>query len=231
MEKPNKSKFLGLFVAFLSVVISVSAQDKAMPIKLYKNSSNKPLIVYISGDGGWNDFSNNLLNGLNKNGYAILGLDSKKYFWNKKTPAKFVSDLQPLINFYMKEWGKKEFIIIGYSFGADVGAFIPANLNQNTAKNIKQMLLLSPGFSTSFEVKLLDMLNSGGDSNTEKYKIYPELLKANFPVTCIFGNNDDNDFKLALKESKGIHKVVINGNHHYNDDIPMVLKTVLRIIN
>lgn len=77
----------------------------------------------------------------------------------------------------------------------------------------------------------MDMLNSGGNSNNEKYKVYPELLKANFPLTCIFGSDDDSDFKVAFKEIKGIHKVIINGNHHYNDDIPVVLKTILSIIN
>ncbi|MBK0382782.1 alpha/beta fold hydrolase [Pedobacter sp. SD-b] len=198
-----------------------------LPLKLLKSTGNKALVVYISGDGGWNDFSTQLVNGLNKNGLAVLGLDSHKYFWSKKTPTKFAQDLQKAIVYYQKEWNKKDLIIIGYSFGADVGSFLPSNLDPSLKENIQSMVLLSPSFSTSFEIKLMDMLNSGGDSNKEKYKVYPELLKIAFPVTCVFGSDDDSDFKPALKETKTIHKIIIKGNHHYNDDFSLVLRTVL----
>ncbi len=229
MHKQIKIKFFSLFIMFAGFGGIVKGQDK-MPIKLLKSNANKPLIVYVSGDGGWNDFSEKLISGLNKSGYSIIGLDSKKYFWSKKTPAKFGLDLQTVINQYSKDWNKTEFIIIGYSIGADVGAFLPANLNATITKNIKQMVLLSPGFSTSFEVKLMDMMNSGGNSNTEKFKVYPELQKVNFPVNCIFGSDDDSDFKLGLKATRNIHKIVLKGNHHFNDDIPLVLKTILNVL-
>ncbi len=231
MKYQHKYSFLIILILFCLTLSSftVKAQKKnaALPVKLLKSNTNKPLVLYITGDGGWNDFSNQLITELNKNGYSIIGLDSKKYFWSKKTPFQFANDVEPLINQYLKEWNKKEFVIIGYSFGADVSAFLPTNINQAVAEKIKTMILLSAGYSTSYEVKLMDMLNSGGDSNSEKYKVYPEILKANFPVTCIFGNDDDSDFRLGLKENKNIHKVLIKGNHHFNDDIPLVLKTVL----
>lgn len=225
-----------IFLVFFCLTFSysfVNAQNKttALPVKLLKGNTIKPLIFYISGDGGWNDFSNQLISGLNKNGYSIIGLDSKKYFWSKKTPSQFANDIQPLLSQYLREWNKKEIIIIGYSFGADVSAFLPSNMNQAVADKIKSILLLSPGYSTPYEVKLMDMLNSGGNSNGEKYKVYPELLKSTFPVTCIFGIDDDSDFKLGLKESKNIRKITIKGNHHYNDDIPLVLRTVLNVID
>jgi type IV secretory pathway VirJ component len=226
-----KLKFFIFGLIFFCATQSKSQnKSTSLPIKIFKNLNSKPLIFYVSGDGGWNDFSNQLASGLYKNGYAVVGIDSRKYFWSKKTPTNFANDLQSLISQYLKEWNKREFIIIGYSFGADVSAFLPANFNHATADKFKEMILLSPGYSTSYEVKLMDMLNSGGNSNLEKYKVYPEILKANLPITCVFGSDDDSDFKSGLKETKNIHKIIIKGNHHYDDDFSLVLKTVLKVI-
>lgn len=231
-SKYNLLSFLVFFCLTFSYSLAIAQKkEPVLPVKLLKSYTNKPLVLYLCGDGGWNDFSNQFITGLNKNGYSVIGLDSKKYFWSKKTPSQFANDIQPLIIQYLREWNKKEIIIIGYSFGADVGSFLPSNMKKVVADKIKTMILLSSGFSTSFEVKLMGMLISGGDSNSEKYKVYPELLKATFPVSCVFGSDDDSDFKLGLKETKNIHKIVIKGNHHFNNDISLVLKTVLNAID
>ena len=178
-----------------------------------------------------NSFSGQLIENLTKSGYPLIALDTKKYFWSKKTPSQFAKDLQPLIVKYLHDWHKEEFIIVGYSFGADVSSFLPSNFTTSLSATIKSLVLLSPSYSTGFEVKLMNMLNSGGASNNEKYKVYPELLKANFAVTCVFGTSDDSDFKIGLKETDKIKKVIIPGNHHFNDDVNLITKTILKAIN
>ena len=223
---------------FICLIILISLTNKAnsqtkfdissYPIHVQFKNTNKPIILFITGDGGWNSFSTQLTNELSKNGYPVVAFDSKKYFWDKKTPLQFGKDVQLILDQYLKEWSKESFIIVGYSFGADVSSFLPANLSKKLSDKLEAMVLLSPGYSTGFEVKLMGMLNSGGPSNSEKYKVYPELMKLKIPVNCIFGASDDNDFKLGLKETEFLHKIILPGNHHFNDDILVVSKAIIK---
>lgn len=216
----------------LCLMDTVKSQSKFdpsdFPIHAQFKSSNKPLILLITGDGGWNDFSNQLAAELNKNGYPVIAFDSKKYFWSIKTPSQFGKQVQLILDQYLKVWNKDSFCIIGYSFGADVCSFLPANLPLKLSEKLKSLVLLSAGYSTGFEVKLMGMLKSSGPSNSENYKVYPELMKLKIPVSCVFGADDDNDFKLGLKETEYIHKIIIPGNHHFNDDILTVTKAILK---
>ena len=116
------------------------------------------MILFVTGDGGWNSFSTQLTSELSKNGYPVIAFDSKKYFWDKKTPVQFGKDVQVILDQYLKEWNKESFIIVGYSFGADVSSFLPANLSKNLSDKLNAMILLSSGYSTGFEVKLMKIL-------------------------------------------------------------------------
>ena len=61
---------------------------------------------------------------LNKEGYAVIGLDAKDYFWNKKRPQEAATASEEVLNGSNKEWKKKNIVLIGYSFGADVSPFM-----------------------------------------------------------------------------------------------------------
>jgi len=37
----------------------------------------KPVLFYISGDGGWNKFSNAFIQNLNGKGYEVVGLNAR----------------------------------------------------------------------------------------------------------------------------------------------------------
>lgn len=200
------------------------------PLHVQHKRSDKPVLVYFTGDGGWNTFSESVINELGKNGYPTIVLDTRKYFWNQKTPAQFAADMKVILNFYLKSWNKDSYAVIGYSFGADVAAFLPAYLPDELSDKMNSMVLLSPGFSTGFVVKLKNMLNFGG-TDKEKYKVHPELLKSPVPVWCIFGKDEGSDFAAAIKESAQLHKVIIPGSHRYNDDVSQLSKTIIRGLN
>lgn len=213
-------------------ITKVKSQDKfdvnAYPIHVQYKKSSKPLLIFISGDGGWNNFSTQLTEQLNQQGYPTVSLDSKKYFWSAKNPEVFSKAMQQVIDYYLKLWNKEDFSIIGYSFGADVAAFLPNRIAPSTLSKLNSLILISPGYSTGFEVKLMGMLSSGGPSNNEKYKVYPELLKMKNPVLCIFGTDEDNDFSKGLKETDKIKKQMISGGHHYEDDMKSLTTQIIK---
>lgn len=197
------------------------------PLHINYKKSDKPLLVFITGDGGWNSFSRNLVTELVKNGYAVVSLDSRKYFWEQKSPDTFAKDMQLILSAYLKTWNKSTYSVIGYSFGADVAAFLPAHLSGNLSAKMNSLVLMSPGLSTGYVVKLKNLLNIGS-TDKEQYKVYPELLKGRLPVWCIFGKEEDSDFYPLLKESALLHKMGIPGSHRYNDDVSIIYKAVSR---
>jgi len=220
------------FCAFLLYVPTrLSAQPKSdlsgLPLHLSATSNDLPLVIYLTGDGGWNSFSQLLTAELQKSGYAVVALDTRKYFWEQKTPEQLARDTQRMLDYYMKSWNKSSWILLGYSFGADTGAFLPSRMTKNTAAQLESVVLLSPGFSTGFVTKISNMLGFGG-SDKDKYKVYPELLKIRVPLLCIFGKDEDSDFYPAVKPTANLKKMLIPGNHKFNDDVRLISKLVIQ---
>ena len=68
-----------------------------------------------------------------------MALDSKDYFWHKKDPQQFAMAMNQAIATYLKNKKRNSFIVLGYSFGADVTPFLitrfPSSLNTK-CKNV-----------------------------------------------------------------------------------------------
>ncbi|HWW41236.1 alpha/beta fold hydrolase [Pedobacter sp.] len=212
-------------------VCSVKAQKRvslsSFPLHTIQKNDNKTLVVYLSGDGGWNKFSQNLTQELSEAGYAVLALDTRKYFWDQKSPAQFGGDMEGIIEHYLQTWNKSSFVVVGYSFGADVGAFLPSNFSSSANQKLKSLVLLSPGFSTGFVTKISNMLGFGG-TDKDKYKVLPELKRSPVPVYCIFGKQEGSDFYEAIKPVEKIHKILVPGSHRYDDDVSQLAKFIVQ---
>jgi type IV secretory pathway VirJ component len=202
-----------LSVMFLLFVLSVHAQDQ-LPLHYTDHSdTTKPLIVYISGDGGMNGFSNSLIKSLNAKGYAILALDARDYFWHKKEPQEFANAMNGAISVYMKNKKRNSFVVLGYSFGADVAPFLATRLSAGLYGKCKDVILLSPSVNTSFEIKFLDMLGWG---NNKGKNVVTELNKLSLPLVLFFGK-DENSFPInEVTVRKQV--IVMEGGHHYDND-------------
>src|SRR5438067_1945022 len=134
-------------IVHLLLLLSIHAftQTKDLPIEALKgNDPAKPLLLYISGDGGWNKFSTSLVNTLNKQGYPVISLNARSYFWTKKKPQQAADDISRALDKYMKEWKTATIVLIGYSFGADVAPFVQTHFRGSLAENIKHTILMSP---------------------------------------------------------------------------------------
>src|SRR5258708_33172714 len=104
-------------ILFFNLCMFSFAQTKSLPVSSYSSSdTTKPLIFYISGDGGFNKFSNSFMQTLNKQGYAVIGLDAKDYFWHKKKPLEAANAIEQAINKYNNQWKRKNVTLVGYSF-------------------------------------------------------------------------------------------------------------------
>ena len=219
-----------IFLLTITCAFAVPAMNSKLmhylPVQLSgSKGNNNELVIYLTGDGGLNNFSQTLIHEIEKEGYGVVTLNTRKYFRIKRTPDNFAHDVEDLLNYYMSEWGKTSFIIVGYSFGADVAAFLPGRLPGNLIAKMNHIALLSPSASTDFVINLKDLI--GDSRNTKrKYKVGPELNKTSLPIVCIFGIEEDLKLKNTLlkKESLTIHE--LPGRHHYKNNTALLIKTI-----
>ena len=163
---------------------------------------------------------------LNKQGYPVIGLNAKEYFWSKKKPQEVANAIEEAINQYNKQWKRRNIILIGYSFGADVAPFILTHFSSNMTARVNHLVLLSPSSKTDLEIHVLQMLGLGRDSGES---VPLEINKISAPVMIIVGD-DENDFPFSQLTIKNKQIIKMPGGHHYDGDVAAVCKQIISVI-
>jgi len=206
--------------------LSAQAQSSFKDLPLYLSGSkgdHDDLVIYLSGDGGWNSFNQQFIQEFESLGYGVVALNTRKYFWDEKSPELFARDIEQLSRYYLKEWNKSSLIIVGYSFGADVAIFLPNRISAEVQKKIKKIVLLSPSASTDFVIKLSDMMGRSENAD-RKYKVGPEIEKNRLPIICIFGKEEEMSLKNTLEKKPNIKIVEVPGDHQYKNNLKLITK-------
>ncbi len=219
-----KNIFL-LILLFSPLIYSVNALGGDLPIKEWASTSqDKPLIFYLSGDGGLNKFSNSLCDGINKKGFEVIELNSKSYFWDKKTPEQTAIDVN---NFLVKKMtGRKnqQIVMIGYSFGADVLPFILSRLPKDMHDKILASFLMASSGSTDFEIHWADIF--GGNAKRDM-DVVSEINKLVDDKIVIISSSDDRHLEANKITLKRYTHEILPGGHHFDGDTDEIIKVIL----
>jgi type IV secretory pathway VirJ component len=201
--------------------------EKKIPVVITNAKSeniNAPIALLISGDGGWYSFEQLIANHLANEGIPTLGLDSKKYFWNRRSPEETAADMARMLNYYSKVWKKERFILIGYSLGAEIVPFIVNSLPEEMRSKVVSAVLLSPDTNTDFEIHISNMLGMGNHQNT--YNVIEEIIKMQaLPTLIIFGDGEKSKVP-GLLAGTTIKIVMVPGDHHYKFNLPLIMRTM-----
>jgi type IV secretory pathway VirJ component len=216
-----------------SVPLHYQFQDNQIPgtdnipyvIIREKTITDKNIIALLfSGDGGWYSFEQSISRHLAERGIPVLGIDTKKYFWNRKTPDKTASDITRLLTFYGKEWNKSRFILIGYSLGAEIVPFVLSRLPRELKSRVSSIVMLSPASNTDFEVHITDMLGIGNRRNT--YDVIAEISGIQkIRQIIIYGENEKTRVPDLLKQTQ-VEIVRIPGDHHYKNNTALIIQVM-----
>ena len=217
--------FLILFLFTTIFFIPVFCQTKkiSLPVAVFSGSdTSKPVLFYITGDGGWNKFSTAFVQNLNNKGYEIVGLNAREYFWHKKTAQQTANAMSLIIGGHMKNRKSKSFVLIGYSFGADVMPFVVTRNNDDIMTNLRYLILMSPASTTDFEVHITGLMGIGSSSGES---VSAEINKITHPVLFVFGDKE-NDFPIHDIHIKNYKTEKLPGGHHYDGD-PAAVSNIL----
>ena len=182
------------------------------------------LAVFYSGDGGWAGIDRGLAQGFVKAGVPVVGYDSLRYFWTKRTPQQAADDLTAVIRHYQAAWGKKRVILAGYSFGADALPIIVQHLPADIRDQVRVVTLLGTDSTGELEFHPGDWLNA---SSKDSYQIAPVLtaLKGT-PVVCIYGQQEHDDACPVFPVQ--VRKIALPGDHHFNGDYDAVGRALVQ---
>lgn len=224
---------LTTIIVFFSVffICKAGRADNSLPLKLLPagGSAEQPLVFIVSGDGGWNSFIESVSECLTRKGLPVVGLDSKKYFWNAKTPDVASADINAAINHYLKAWNRKSYILVGYSFGGCVVPFIANRTPAILKKQMDGLYAISPDERGDFEIHVSDMLSLNPGKG--KYDVLSEMKRANqVNRVCIFGTEESASLKRSFS-SAGIKIVTLGGNHHFNDNYCALAGAITQHLN
>jgi len=201
-----------------------------LPLRVFEAASNSsgPMLVYLTGDGGWNSFSTSFCNTLSKRGIPVVGLDSRQYFWQRRSPDESASDLLKIITKYDKGWRRQSLVLVGYSFGADITPFLVNRFSASVQGRLLAVLLISPSKTCDFEIHLSDMLSLGIAKG--QYNVIREIQASNFKnYTALFGSDEDKTLQMAF-EQVNVHVERLQGSHHFDRDYESVADFVSKLI-
>jgi len=206
----------------------IEREEFGIPVLLYQSAHprHSKMILLLSGDGGWLGFNDTLAMAFANNGYNVIGVNSRTYFWHQKNPDQTSADFAQMIRKYSDLWHVHRIVLNGYSFGADVVPFIYNRLPPDLKIKVNRLQLLSPYLSTDFKVRLSDLLSDDGDDD-RAFKVRDEVEKIAIPVICYYGNTE-NPKSLADLRMKNFFMITLPGGHHYKDSYLQIVSSLRR---
>ncbi len=181
--------------------------------------------LLMSGDGGWAGIDKHLAAALNTQGLSVVGWDSLRYFWKRRTPEDTAKDLARALTHYLTVWNSRSAVLVGYSRGADVLPATVARLPAELRQRVRLVALVAPGRIAEFEVHVTDLLGGGGGDA----QVLPEVQAlGGLPVLCLYGNQDvEESLCPLLTEVKGAKTLMLEGGHHFGGDYARVARAII----
>jgi type IV secretory pathway VirJ component len=217
-----------LVVAIVMLAASPAAKVDDLPLieMLPTGPPTDKVAIIVSGDGGWSFLEGRMGRALNARGVPVVGLNSLRYFWKRRTPEEASQALEQILQRSLERWPGRKFILIGYSAGADVVPFMASRLPKESLDQVALIALLGPEPTVDFQFHLTDWIWST-DRKTA-LRVLPEVEKLRGKkILCVYGKEEKNslcrrlDPGLALLDERP-------GSHHFDRRYHALARRVLR---
>jgi type IV secretory pathway VirJ component len=185
------------------------------------------LAILLSGDGGWVGLDAGVAGALADAGVGVVGLDSLRYFWRRRTPEETAADVGRLVAHYRAAWGRDEVLLVGYSRGADVVPLLPPRLPDGARAAVRGLALLGPSTFAELEVHVVDLFSSRRRGSALSTEDAVRALPAGLPVLCVEGEDEHDSLCPRVASRPGVRRVVLPGGHHFDRDYAKLARLIL----
>jgi type IV secretory pathway VirJ component len=218
---------LGRSIGALAAAALVSGCVTVSDAPLRTKPSARPgpaFAVWYTGVGGFGEPDRRVIEHLTKRGISVVEVNSRDYFWRRRTPEEAAAALDDIIRRYDEAWPDRKLAIIGYSFGGAAVPMILPHLDPDLRDRIELVVLVAPSPKGQLVMRpwtLVDVFQPGDPSTADTAK----AIEA--PVLCIYGVKD----RLAACPSLTNATVVaIPGGHHLNGQAGAIAEAVSRAL-
>jgi type IV secretory pathway VirJ component len=201
-----------LLVALLSIGAGARAANQPLPVVKVAapSGSHGPLLLVLTGDGDWTGFMKELSDIAAAHGAPVLGLKMRSYLSTPKKPDQVAADLEPVVRAQLKQWGRDEIVIIGYSRGADTAPFIVNRWPSDLRGRVHALGLIGLSDNASFEFHWEDLAIDV--SRPTDIPTRPELEKlGGLSILCFRG--EDEQKSACARPVAGMRMIVHDGKH------------------
>jgi len=173
------------------------------------------LAVFLSGDGGWVTVDKEVSKVLAERGIPVVGVNSRAYLWNGKTPEQTGADLARIIAAYRARWQRDSVVIIGYSRGAGIAPFAVNRLPADVRGRVTTVVLIGAEHGAGFHFHLRDLVRTG--LAADDVLVLPELRSLGATrVVCFYGADEDDTLCPELAPPAIVVKM--KGGHHLDGE-------------
>ena len=198
-------------------------------IELPAQPPTRAMAVFLSGDGGWRDIDKTIGENLQAMGVSVVGWDSLRYFWRKKSPEETAADVAAVIRAYEAKWRADKVALIGFSFGADVLPFVYNQLPRALRERVVMITLLSSGQAADWEIRAVGWLGAGPSS--EATPLDPAIRQiSGVKIQCFYNDQDTNSNCGSLSAS-GAEVFEKKGLHHFDGDYGLIAHQIVDGLN
>ncbi len=208
----------------------LQGESDAMPVvevpAIDPDTASDTVSLFYSGDGGWRDLDRDVAEEMAKRNYPVVGIDALRYYWQHKSPEQSAVDLAKLMKLYQDKWGAKNFVLIGYSFGADVLPAIYNRLTPAAQQQVRGIQLIALARSGSFEIEVQGWLGTAG----KEAATGPEVARLPAAkVLCVYGKDEVSESGCTEATTVG-EKLELPGGHHFDEDYPALAARLIKDI-
>ena len=222
---------LGTATLPLAAQKSVRADNDVggLPLHVVATKAGSPaaLAIILTGDGGWAGIDKRISDLFAARGVAVVGLDSRSYLMNAKTPDEAEADIARVMRHFSARWSVQRVMLVGYSRGADMAPFIANRLPDDLRQTIALIALLGPAERANFEFHWADMLTE--TSKPSDPPILPELERLRgMRVLCVYGK-DEKESLCRLADTTVVRVDQRAGRHHFDGDYDAIASEILQL--
>ncbi len=181
-------------------------------------------VVLLTGDGGWAGLDQDVGAALAAAGLPVVGWNSLKYYWTKRTPEGAARDLERLIARYGAAWHRPRVLLVGYSFGADALPFLYNRLPEAMRASVRSLSLLGLSETAEFEFHVASWI-PGADGGGRPTRAEVERAGAT-RVLCLYGS-DEADSPCGKLAGPKVKSLAVPGGHHFGGDYDALARDVL----
>jgi phosphatidylglycerol lysyltransferase len=182
------------------------------------------LAIVLSGDGGWRDVDKGIAEKLQSDGVSVIGWDSLRYFWSRKSPEQTARDISAVIDTYISRWGASKVVLVGYSFGADVLPIAFNDLSPEAKVRVVQLSLLGFAPAADFEISIAGWLGAAPGKDALPTEPALALIDPTM-IQCFYGAKE-NDSACPLISPKA-EIIRAAGGHHFDNDYSALARGIL----